>query len=160
MMIRPEARGFTLIEMIITVAIVGLLATSAMPLAELAFKRTKEQELRLALRELRGAIDAYKVAVDQQRIFTEVGTTAYPPSLSVLAEGVDDAASPEAAKIYFIRRVPRDPFFPDASVPAADTWGLRAYASPPEDPQPGDDVYDVYSLSADTGMNGVPYRDW
>lgn len=155
-----RAHGFTLIELVVTVAIVGLLATAAMPLAELAFKRTKEQELRVALRELRGAIDAYKDAADRGRIMMEFGASGYPPSLEVLAAGVEDAGNPEAAKIYFLRRVPRDPFFPDATVAAADTWGLRSYASPPEDPQRGEDVFDVRSLSPGTGINGIPYRDW
>jgi len=153
-------RGFTLVEIVITVAIVGLLATAAFPLAQMAARRTKEQELRLALREIRGALDAYKIAYDQGRIAQEVGQTGYPPDLDTLANGVEDAKSAEAAKIYFLRRVPRDPFFPDAMAAPAETWGLRSYESPPEDPQPGEDVFDVHSLSKDTGLNGVAYRDW
>lgn len=153
-------RGFTLIELVITVAIVGLLATAAFPLAQMASRRAKEQELRLALREIREAIDAYKVAFDEGRVVQEVGQTGYPPNLDVLAEGVDDARSPESAVIYFLRRVPRDPFFPDPAVPASATWGLRSYASPPDDPQPGEDVFDVYSLSTATALSGVKYRDW
>jgi general secretion pathway protein G len=71
-----------------------------------------------------------------------------------------DIRSPTPKKIYFLRRLPRDPFFPDARAPAAATWGLRSYASPADDPQPGKDVFDVYSLATGSGLNGVPYRDW
>jgi general secretion pathway protein G len=153
-------RGFTLVELVITVAIVGLLATAAFPLAEMAARRTKEQDLRLALREVRGALDAYKNAYEQGRITQEVGQTGYPPDLDTLVNGVEDTKSPEAAAIYFLRRLPRDPFYPDATAVPASTWGLRSYESPPEDPQPGEDVFDIYSLSPGVGLNGVPYRDW
>lgn len=152
--------GFTLIELVITVAIVGLLASIALPLAELAVQRGREQELRLALRQIRGAIDAYKQAVDDGRIVKTLDQTGYPPSLRVLEEGVEDAKSPKKAKIYFLRRIPRDPFHPDPATPAEETWGKRSYASPPDDPREGDDVFDVYSLSDATGLNGVPYRQW
>lgn len=155
-----RSRGFTLIELVITVAIVGLLATAAFPLAEMAARRTKEQDLRLALREIRDALDAYKIAFDQGRVLQEVGQTGYPPDLESLVNGIEDAKDPDAGRIYFLRRLPRDPFFPDPSAPAAATWGLRSYASPPEDPRPGEDVFDVYSLSPGTGLNGVPYREW
>ncbi len=156
-----RGRGFTIIELVITVGIVSLLATAAIPSAQLAFQRQREGELRASLRTIRAAIDAYKLASDTGRIKKELDKTGYPPDLNVLVDGVDDASSPkEGVKIYFLRRVPRDPFWTDAATPAADTWGLRSYASPPEDPQPGDDVYDVYSRSPHKGLNGVPYHDW
>jgi general secretion pathway protein G len=154
-------RGFTIIELVITVAIVSLLASAVVPSAQLIFQRERERELRASLRTLRGAIDAYKLASDTGRIKKKLDKTGYPPDLQVLVDGVDDAASAkEGVKLYFLRRLPRDPFWPDATTPAAETWGLRCYASPPDDPQPGDDVYDVRSRSARTGLDGVPYRDW
>lgn len=155
-----RARGFTLIELVVTVAIVGLLATAVFPLARLTMQRDKEAELRSALREIRTAIDAYKVAADQGRVQKEVDASGYPPTLQTLVDGVEDANSEKKVMIYFLRRIPRDPMFPDGSAAAADTWGLRNYASPPDAPQPGDDVYDVYSLASGKGINGVPYRDW
>ena len=157
---RARYRGFTLIEMVITLAIVALLAVSAMPLAELVAKREKEAQLRAALRELRTAIDAYKEAAQTGHIKRELGDSGFPPNLATLYEGVDDIAGEKKVKLYFIRRIPRDPFFPDGAAPAEQTWGQRSYQSPPEQPQPGDDVFDVYSLSQDKGLNGVPYRDW
>lgn len=154
-------RGFTLIELVITVAIVALLASAVIPSAQLAYQRERESELRSSLRTLRNAIDAYKTAADQGRIKSDADKTGYPPDLDKLVEGVDDVKNPkDGVKIYFLRRLPRDPFWPDASTPAAQSWGLRSYASPPDAPQPGDDVYDIHSLSSRTGLNGVPYRDW
>jgi general secretion pathway protein G len=155
-----RARGFTLIELVVTVAIVGLLATAVFPLARLTMQRDKEAELRSALREIRTAIDAYKVATDQGRVQKEVDASGYPPTLQTLVDGVEDASSDKKVMIYFLRRIPRDPMFPDGAASAADTWGLRNYASPPDAPQSGDDVYDVYSLASGKGINGVPYHDW
>jgi general secretion pathway protein G len=156
-----RARGFTIIELVITVAIVSLLATAVLPSAQLLFQREREVELRASLRTIRSAIDAYKLASDTGRIKKDADKTGYPPDLQSLVDGVPDAASPKAdTKIYFLRSLPRDPFWPDATTPAAGTWGLRSYASPPDDPKPGDDVYDVYSRSSRTGLNGAPYHDW
>ena len=153
-------RGFTLIELVITVAIVGLLATAAMPIAELTVKRGKEQELRAALREIRTALDTYKRAADQGRIEQEADASGYPPSLDVLVTGVEDSTSPDRKKIYFLRRLPRDPLAAEPTVAAAATWGKRSYASPPDAPAAGDDVFDVYSLAPGDGLNGIPYRQW
>jgi general secretion pathway protein G len=156
-----RTRGFTIIELVITVAIISLLASAAVPSAQLVYQRSRESELRASLRTIRTAIDAYKLAADTGRIRKKLDKTGYPPDLLSLTDGVEDASSPkEGVKIYFLRRLPRDPFWPEATTPAADTWGLRSYASPPDDPQPGDDVYDVRSRSSRTGLNGVPYRDW
>ncbi len=152
--------GFTLIELLVTATIVAIVASVALPLAELNVKRTRENELRAALREIRGAIDAYKQAVDEGRVMRKVDETGYPPSLEVLVEGVEDARSPKKLRIHFLRRLPRDPLHADVQTPAALTWGRRAYESAHDAPREGRDVYDVYSLSNTEGMNGIPYRQW
>ena len=158
---QPAARGgFTLIELVVTIAILGLLATVAVPFAQLVQQRSKEAELRTSLRQIRTAIDAYKQAVVEKRIESPADASGYPPDLDVLWKGVADITKPDDSKLYFLRRLPRDPFYPDAAAEPAETWGKRSYASPPDDPQEGDDVYDVYSLSDKTGLNGVPYREW
>lgn len=153
-------RGFTLIELIITVAIVGLLASVALPLAELTVQRDKEHELRHALREIRTALDAYKQAVADGRVARALNDTGYPPSLSVLTQGVPDASTPDKKMIYFLRRIPRDPLFNDPTRSNEESWGKRSYASSADAPEEGSDVFDVYSLSAAVGLNGVPYREW
>jgi general secretion pathway protein G len=155
-----RARGFTLVELMVVLAIVGLLATVAVPLGKMATQRLKEAELREALRDLRIGIDAYKRAAELGRILVKADESGYPPNLEVLVNGVDDARDPNKAKIYFMRHLPRDPFFPDSAAPAAESWGLRSYKSPPDDPQPGDDVFDIYTYAKGAGLNGVPYREW
>jgi general secretion pathway protein G len=155
-------RAFTILELMITVAIVSLLATAVVPSARLLYQRQREVELRAALRTLRGAIDDYKRAWDSGKIRRVADRSGYPPDLQTLVDGVPDASRvKEGGRIYFLRRVPRDPFASDdPATPPAESWGLRSYASPPDDPQAGDDVYDVYSRSQRVGLNGVPYHDW
>jgi len=152
--------GFTLIELVITVAIIAILASVAMPLKQLVVQRANEQDLRRALREIREAIDAYKQAFDEGRIQKRVDDSGYPKRIEDLADGVEDQKSPKKKRIYFLRRVPRDPFAADPNLAPADTWGKRSYASPPDDPQEGDDVFDVYSRAPGKGINGRPYREW
>jgi len=155
-----RARGFTLIELLVTVAILGVLATAAVPLAELASRRTKESELRHALREIRAGIDEFKKASDEGRIARSADASGYPATLGQLVDGVPAARDPGKRPIYFLRRLPRDPFYDGPPADAAQTWGLRSYASPPNEPQAGRDVFDVHSLAPGTGLNGLPYKEW
>lgn len=155
-----SASGFTFIELVVTVAIIGILASVAMPLAQLVSQRAKESELRSALRTLRNGIDAYKAAGEKGLIEIKADKSGYPPDLEVLVAGVPDISSAEPKLIYFLRRIPRDPFNPDIDLPPEETWNLRSYASPPDNPAPGDDVFDVSSTSDKVGLNGIPYREW
>ena len=157
--IRAE-RGFTLVEMVMTVAIVGVLASAAMPLASLVSQRSKEQELRQSLLQIREAIDAHRRDFDAGRIAKGTTDSGYPKSLKDLTEGVVDQTSQKKKRIIYLRRLPRDPLVTDPSVSAAETWGLRSYDSPPEEPSPGNDVFDVYSLNRGVGLNGIPYSKW
>jgi general secretion pathway protein G len=156
---RRAQAGFTLIELVITVAIIGLLASIAAPLTETVVRRGKEQELKAALMSMRDAIDAYKDAAESGRIERPVGESGYPRSLEVLVTGMTDKRSPAADKIYFLRRIPRDPFS-DPALPAGQTWGLRSYESPPDSPRPGKDVFDIYSRSEGKALDGSSYREW
>ena len=162
------SRGFTLVEMVVVVAIVGILAAAAQPLLALATRRQQELTLRQNLRSLRGAIDAYKAAASEGRITVPAGASGYPPTLDVLVAGVTVSASgaapgtasgTAATQVYFLRRMPRNPMA-DAALPDAQTWALRSYDSPPEAPRPGRDVFDVYVDSDQRGLDGSAVREW
>ena len=161
----PRRHGFSLIELLVTLAILGVLAGGALSVGELVHRRAQEQELRSALRQIREALDAYKRLADEGRIRKAADESGYPRTLDDLVDALPDAksattASPgRAAHLVLLRRLPRDPFAA-ADVPAAQTWGLRSHASDGDNPQPGRDVFDVYSTSTRTGLNGRPYREW
>jgi len=145
-----------LVELVVTLAIVGLLASAAFPLASVSVQRTKEQDLRRALIDIRSALDRYKRLADLGHIEKQPGASGYPPALNVLVDGVKDTKDPDARLIYFLRKLPADPFNNSES----PSWGLRSYESSSLDPQEGDDVFDVYSLSSSSGLNGVAYATW
>lgn len=157
--------GFTLIELVITIAILGILASAAMPMLQMSVQRKKEQELKQNLREIRDAIDAYKDYYDALKV-KDADNNGYPPNLAVLVEGVKDKRVPNSKKVIkFLRRIPIDPMLTKAQVKEAESdlaslWGVRSYASSAEEPKAGDDVYDVYSLSPLVGSNGIPYAQW
>jgi general secretion pathway protein G len=155
-----SARGFSLIELLVVIAIMAVLASIGFPLAELSHRRTQEEELRRALREIRTALDAYKRMVDAGLIARAAGGSGYPPNLRVLVDGEVNAQTPQASRLYFLRRLPRDPMSSDTTVDPVESWGLRSYDSPPNDPRAGRDVYDVYSKAQGAGLDGLPYREW
>ena len=158
-----RARGFSFIELIVTLAIVAILASVTMPLVSVTVQRSKESELRHHLRQMREAIDAYKKASDDGRIKKSVEDSGYPPSLLVLVEGVEDIKDPDKKLIKFLRKVPTDPMANQTGKEgrtAIDDWGLRSYESSADKPTAGKDVYDVYSKSLQIGTNGVPYAKW
>jgi general secretion pathway protein G len=157
------SKGFTLIELIVTVTIVAVLASAVMPMLKMTVQRSKENELRANLRQIREAIDAYKKAVDDGRIKKQIDASGYPPNLEVLVKGVVNEKDTNKSVLKFLRRIPLDPMTP---VENAETegflsnWGLRSYTSDAAKPVEGDDVYDVYSQSQQLGINGVPYAKW
>src|ERR1700676_2836665 len=146
----PDSRGFTLIELVVTLALVAIVALAVMPFSELMVQR-----------QIRTALDAYKEASDSGSIEKEADASGFPPSLSILVAGVKNAKDPNAGLLMFLRRVPRDPFFTgDVATQPEDTWDVRAYGSVEGGPQAGRDVFDVTSRSERTGLNGIPYKDW
>lgn len=149
-----DRRGVTLIELTVTLAVLSILATGIMPLTKLAYKRTREVELRRNLRTIRTALDDYKRAVDEGKIPVESSSSGYPETLEVLVEGVE-LQGPVPMKRKFLRKIPRDPMTEEGE------WGLRAYADDSDsEVWGGGDVYDVYSQSDAQALDGSYYRDW
>ena len=156
-------KGFTLIELIITVTILAILASAAMPMLQMSVQRSKENELRANLRQIREAIDAYKKAADDGRIKKSIDETGYPADLAILVNGVTDEKDANKNKIKFLRRIPLDPMSPvdkNNIDELPNNWGLRSYKSDAANPTPGADVFDIYSQSQQVGINGVPYAKW
>ncbi|MCW5651991.1 MAG: type II secretion system protein [Ramlibacter sp.] len=157
---RPLMPGFTLIELLVSMAVLGILAAAIMPLGETLVIAQKERELRKALWEIRVAIDEYKKATDRGAVKVGNGESGYPPSLQTLAEGrPSETPRFPGEMLYFLRQIPRDPFG-DPNLPAEATWLMRSYASPPERPEPGIDVYDIRSGSKAVSLDGSAYSTW
>ena len=149
----PES-GLTLLELIITIAVLIILSSAALPIARVAVRRQKEAELRRDLREMRTAIDRYKDTADRNLIQVKVESEGYPPDLQTLVNGVQLAGTPDR-RIRFLRHIPVDPMSGRAD------WGLRSVQDDPDSTSwGGQNVFDVYSLSTGTALNGTKYSDW
>lgn len=151
-------RGFSFIELLVVTTIILVLSGAVMPLARITIQREREIELRRALREMRTAIDKYKDAVDQGQIGgtdNQLGSEGYPPDLETLVEGVSAAGDASGRKLKFLRRIPVDPMTKSAE------WGRRSYQDAPDARSwGGKNVFDVYSRSEGTALDGTKYRDW
>jgi len=154
--------GFTIVELLVTLALIGIAAAVVLPFGAMMQTRAKEAELRVALRTIRQALDGYKAAADAGVIDKPTGASGYPPNLDVLAQGVPRSAAlgANSAPMVFLRRVPRDPFFADRDVPAAQTWNVRRYGAKEGDFSAGADVFDVSSKSSATALDGSKVGDW
>jgi general secretion pathway protein G len=137
-----------------------VLGVLTVPVVEVTLQRGKEQSLRHALREIRAALDAYKRAADEGAIEVSSDASGYPPSLEILVEGVPRRDDRKKGKLYFLRRIPRDPMNEHAEISPSATWGKRSYSSEASDPRDGEDIFDVFSLSGKTGLNGIAYKAW
>ena len=154
--------GFTIIELMVCAVLLSILALAVVPVSQLHRQHIKEQELRLALTQLRSAIDTYKKATDEKQIAKLANESGYPKDLEALLTIYKNSkdSNDSAAGIRFIRKIPRDPMNRNLDVDASQTWGLRSFKSSATDPKQGEDVFDVYSLSPSAGLNGIAYRDW
>lgn len=163
----PARRGFTLIEMIVTLTVLAILTTVAMPIAKTAIQRDKELELRRALREIREALDAYKKLADEKKIEVEEDSEGYPPDLETLVNGVEVQEAQEGKEggkesgkaskkiVRFLRRIPKDP------MTGTIEWGLRSYQDDPDSDVWGEEnVYDIHTKSGAKALDGSRYRDW
>ncbi len=155
-----QQSGFTLIELMVTLVLLAILASSAAPMLQLTAKRSKEQELRRALWQIRDAIDAYKQAADDGLIEISKDKTGYPANLTILVTGVENRQYPKHKKIIFLRQIPRDPFNTDSTLSALETWQQRSYLNAIDDKDSSDDVYDVHSMSHEIGLNNIEYTLW
>lgn len=160
---RRGARGFTLLELVISLALVGILALVALPLAEVTSTRVKEAELRRSLRVIRSALDQHKAAVDAGQLPRAAGDSGYPPSLEVLTRPLPVQGAGEGAPrvLVLLRQLPRDPFATDRTLSAAATWRTRAHGSDSDAWDAGGrDVFDVSSRSAAVALDGSRHDEW
>jgi general secretion pathway protein G len=155
---KSSSSGFTFVELIVTTAVIMILASASLPIARVSIRRQKEAELRNTLREVRLAVDKFKDLCDQGRISSlevQAGNECYPSSLDQLVEGVGVANDVTGKKYKFLRRIPIDPILGRAE------WGMRAYADPPTSTAwGGGSVYDIYSKAEGVGLDGTKYKDW
>ena len=160
----PRNKGFTLIELLVALVLLALIVTAAAPLMQLNAKRHKEEELRKSLWQIRDAIDAYKQAADEGLIKKEIDDNGYPPNLQILVTGVESIKDAKTRKIYFLRRLPRDPFADDNSLKNDETWAKRSYENSFESgfdaSTTNNDVYDVASKLSEIGLNNQAYSSW
>ena len=153
-------QGFTLIEMMVTLTLLALLAAAALPLLEQQGRRQKEQQLQQALRQIRQALDDYQRASLEGHIDMEANASGYPKTLLALSEGVTDKQAPDHRKMYFLRRIPRDPMCNCEGRADHESWKTRSSRDAPGDFSRDPDIYDVASSSEEKGANGVPYAQW
>ncbi len=151
---KSSQRGLTLVELIVSFTLLLILSTIALPLARVQLNRAQERELSRSLREVRTAIDRYKEASDQGLLQVELESEGYPPDLETLVDGVEVSNSPDK-KLKFLRRIPRDPMTDSTD------WGLRSYQDDPDSTSfGGENVFDIYTRSQGTALDGTRYSEW